>query len=402
MAKLVTGPPKFTHREWNISNQSKYANAEAERTAAERLKDESERLIEETAKTTFKTQRDVNKKFDQRIFDIDYWKKELDDKLDGLSKEIDSLLAFKTRIEKAREACKEPLHIARQCLANRQRRTDIDLVHDDVEKELLKEVEVLEGVCALLERTHEQAVEQIRLNKKAKFNLEKDLKDKFAALSIDKHNAELKNNSAGTSLKGGVAKIDANSSTPDDWENFSNVNILNADKQLNSSVNLRSMVDGILQATANDMSKQKENVDVAFNKRIDETRDAKEKLEDHLSKVLNQIKEMEENVARLSKAIADKEEPLKLNNTRLDNRTYRPNVELCRDPVQYRLVEESGEIQTSLARLAERLAQSEASLKGLIRRQLDLEEDIDVKANTLFIDETQCMGMRKSINIQVY
>ena len=52
--------------------------------------------------------------------------------------------------------------------------------------------------------------------------------------------------------------------------------------------------------------------------------------------------------------------------------------------------------------LQERLAQSEASLKGLIRKQLDLEEDIDVKANSLFIDETECMGMRKSINIQAY
>ena len=44
-------------------------------------------------------------------------------------------------------------------------------------------------------------------------------------------------------------------------------------------------MDGILQSTANDMIKQKECVDIALNRRIDETRDAKEKLEDHLSKV---------------------------------------------------------------------------------------------------------------------
>ena len=42
------------------------------------------------------------------------------------------------------------------------------------------------------------------------------------------------------------------------------------------------------------------------------------------------------------------------------------------------------------------------SLQGLIRRQLELEEDIELKANTLFIDETECQGMRKSINIQAY
>ena len=63
MARLVQPPPKFVHPEWTISNQMKYANAEGERSASERLVAESNRLIEETDKTTFKTQRDVNKKF---------------------------------------------------------------------------------------------------------------------------------------------------------------------------------------------------------------------------------------------------------------------------------------------------------------------------------------------------
>ena len=118
--------------------------------------------------------------------------------------------------------------------------------------------------------------------------------------------------------------------------------------------------------------------------------------------VLAQITEIEDNIARLKKAIDEKEAPLALAHTRLDNRTHRPNVELCRDPAQYRLVEEVGEIETNVMRLRERLAQSEDSLKGLIRRQLDLEDDIAIKANTLFIDETECVGMRRSINIQVY
>jgi tektin-1 len=50
--------------------------------------------------------------------------------------------------------------------------------------------------------------------------------------------------------------------------------------------------------------------------------------------------------------------------------------------------------------LQERLAQTEDSLKGLIRNELALEEDLAIKSNTLFIDEVECMGMRKSINIQ--
>ena len=75
------------------------------------------------------------------------------------------------------------------------------------------------------------------------------------------------------------------STTPDQWEDFSNRNILDAEKQRQSSTSLRSIVDGILQSTANDMRRQKECTDIALEKRIAEARDAKEKLEDHLSKV---------------------------------------------------------------------------------------------------------------------
>jgi len=402
MAKVVQPPPKFVPPEWTISNQTKYANAEAERAAAERLIAESDRLAEETDSTTKKTQRDVDKKIDQRIKDMKFWNKEVDDKLDAIKTETDSLIAFKTRVDKAMEACKEPLHIAQQCLLNRQRRRGIDLVHDDPEKELMKEVETIQGVLALLERTREQAVEQIRLNRKAKYNLEKDLTDKSTAISIDERNSELRNHSAGLHFKPDAVKIDAKSTTPDEWQDFSDDNNVAAEKQRQNSVALRSLIDGILQSTANDMKRQCELVDDAMTRRIHETRDAKCKLEEHLSKVLRQITEMEDNIDKLQKAIAEKEAPLKLAHTRLDNRSYRPNVEQCRDPVQYRLIEEVQTIEASIAQLQDRLAQSHSSMKGLIRKKIDLEEDIDVKANTLFIDETECMGMRKSISIQAY
>ena len=61
-----------------------------------------------------------------------------------------------------------------------------------------------------------------------------------------------------------------------------------------------------------------------------------------------------------------------------------------------------GELNQSLAQLKARLANTNDSLKGLTRNQLDLEDDINVKGNTLFIDEVECMGMRKSINIQQF
>lgn len=51
---------------------------------------------------------------------------------------------------------------------------------------------------------------------------------------------------------------------------------------------------------------------------------------------LREITDQEHNVAALKEAIKDKEAPLKVAQTRLYNRSHRPNVELCRDAAQFR------------------------------------------------------------------
>lgn len=45
---------------------------------------------------------------------------------------------------------------------SREKRVGIDLVRDEVEQELIKEAEIIQGVMALLTRTLEETTEQIR------------------------------------------------------------------------------------------------------------------------------------------------------------------------------------------------------------------------------------------------
>jgi tektin-1 len=132
----------------------------------------------------------------------------LEDKLTDLVNEIDGLGAYKIRVEKAIESVQEPLHIAQTCLSNREKRYDIDLVHDNVQKELIKEVDTMNGVHALLTRLLEQVNEQLRLNRKAKYNLEQDIKLKHHAQDIDSHARNLGLTTPGNYLKHGVAKIE--------------------------------------------------------------------------------------------------------------------------------------------------------------------------------------------------
>lgn len=73
--------------------------------------------------------------------------------------------------------------------------------------------------------------------------------------------------------------------TPEEWEDYSDVNIKKAEQERMSSKQLRSITDGILQQAANDMSKQKAETDLCFEKRIRETKETKAKLEEHLARV---------------------------------------------------------------------------------------------------------------------
>lgn len=66
---------------------------------------------------------------------------------------------------------------------------------------------------------------------------------------------------------------------------FSNTNVEKADKQRNNSLALRALIDSILSQTASDMRKQNRTVNIAFQNRVKETKDAKNKLEIHLAKV---------------------------------------------------------------------------------------------------------------------
>lgn len=107
---------------------------------------------------------------------------------------------------------------------------------------------------------------------------------------------------------------------------------------------------------------------------------------------------MTRNITRLEIAIAEKEGFMGLAHTRLGNRSQRPGVELCRDLVETNLVNEVRELRENVATLQHMLAEAQASLRYLLKTQIQLEEDINVKTNTLKIDEVDCMTIRQSMN----
>lgn len=69
---------------------------------------------------------------------------------------------YRRMLEKALGDSANPLHIAEECLIQREKRQGIDLVNDEVEKALIKEVEVIKRCQARMKKNLDKAFVQLK------------------------------------------------------------------------------------------------------------------------------------------------------------------------------------------------------------------------------------------------
>ncbi|KAM7399760.1 hypothetical protein PAMP_019005 [Pampus punctatissimus] len=365
------------------------ASIEVMRNQSELFRSECTRLILETDKACKRMQDDDNKRLDQRIRDIQFLKKELELKLEEVIVEIDVLIVLQSRVMKALEACNEPLRVTVLCLEERMKRHPSDRLHDEVDRELLKERELIEGVPSLLQRVVEQITEQIRLNRSVKYLLEQDLKEKFEAQCIDNSCALMTTHSLDNLQKSTNAEnvLPSFTVTPKQWENISDINITKAEQQMINSQSLRALVESLLEQTVADMQKQVEATTSAFQLNVQEIKTAKSHMEDQLSKILSEFASQQRIKEDLQVAVTENNHFLSLAQARLALRRKRPGKEQCHDPAQSQLLAEIQQLTAHANKLHEAVAQSEKEQRGLVRCQLELQENIEIKASTLYIDE---------------
>ncbi|VDI82738.1 tektin-3 [Mytilus galloprovincialis] len=386
---------RYTTQDWGHSNSMNYSLSEKERSFAERLRADAWRAVKETDARTRNRQNDITKKLGERVYDIAFWKSELNNEVNAMATEIENLKEYRRTLEKALGDTANPLHIAEECLMHREKRQGIDLVHDDVEKSLIKEVDIIKRCQARMKKVLDKAHVQLKMDRAAQHTLEIDAKDKHHAQGLDDRMQQLRNKSAGIGYHPGIESIDNTITIPDSWARFTQENIARSQRERAASERLRGEIDSCLRACANEMWNHFNSVNNSFNTRIRETTDTRNKLQSHLQRTMQEIFDMENNINLLRKAIQDKEMPMKVAQTRLDERTRRINVELCNDPVMKSLQREVNEIRDSVRILKERLKASELSLARLMKTKATLEHDISVKDNSLKTDSQYCMGMRK-------
>ncbi|XP_064582173.1 tektin-4 isoform X1 [Zonotrichia leucophrys gambelii] len=385
---------KYHLPEWHRRNAGVCFEAYTTGEQAERGRGEAKHLMKHAAASAQRAQGYSKATLGQRLQDLQFWRVELQKEIMELDAETNLLVAQKLRLERALDATEVPYSVVIDNLECRERRQPPDLVIDEVEKQLMKEADLIRDIRDLLKRTIIQAATQIRSNRIQKENCELDWSDKVETYNIDDKCIGYCSDSTDVQSHPSSVKFEENASTPKTWAQFSHDNISRAEQEKLASVQLRSLINNIIHDASEDLRMQRAAVSEAFDSHCRELDGAKLRLESHLQQILKDIGDEEANIENLKKAIRDKESFLKVAQTRLYDRSCRPNVELCRDEPQFRLVNEVEGLTVFLEALKRKLMESEQNLKNLEETRMKLEKEIAVKANSIFIDRQKCMGYR--------
>ncbi|XP_014206074.1 tektin-1 [Copidosoma floridanum] len=395
---------KFTLHDWYTSNCARLHCSEAQRNLARLIIAKSDKVCELTTEAVKSNRDNTNHQLQQRIEHIEFCKDELERYRNVLPLEIDTLKVYRERLTNSLTSLrKNALDICLKCLLTREHRLGVDLAIDKVETELRKECEIIKCADKLMSNTLDQTQEQIRRLKATLYFIDHDIEDKENSLRIDRHNLTLKETSLHLSIYQGKSALESSGISIDEWKMQTRKNIDSLKQDVEIAKKIRPHIDQILQQVITKLIYQKNATDEAFRRRIEETKLTKDKLEEQHSEIMQQANEMTSNITRLEKKIAEKEGFLALAHTRLGNRCQRPGLELTRDEVEESLAKEVSDLrEVVISQLQQTLFEAQASLRFLLKMQMQIEEEINIKTNTLKIDEVHCMSMRQSIDYHVF
>ncbi|XP_055611083.1 tektin-1 [Uranotaenia lowii] len=393
--------PKFTPGDWNLNNRTKNVFSVNQQTLSDRIICESKRLIDETKYTTEYNKSESDYRLKERIGDIKFLQEEITKQKKDALVEEEALKVYKQRTIDAINTLREiVIPLCQKCIILRETRNGVELVEDEVDKELRKELDVINGAIQLLQKLMDESVEQLRRLRATIYLLDRDLANKEKSVQIDEKNVEMRHNQMGLKVYDGNVPLDPYNNTDPEWIANTNLNIQNTAKEIACAQTLRSYIEQIFKQAAEDIRQQVERTKELFLKRIAEMRYTKIKLENVHKETVRQVNEMTRNVTDLEKEIAEKEGYVALAQMRMANRAHRPGIELCIDNVYRSLKRELASLRETIARLDGMLVQSKATLRYLLNTQVMQEDEINSKTAALRIDEVDCMTLRESLNFQ--
>ncbi|XP_030645340.1 tektin-2 [Chanos chanos] len=387
MATMSVKPAlRYSVSDWENNIQELAGRAEHIRQLSHEIRQAGTTLRNEAASKTNWDENASCRTLSDRIRDVTRWKENLEACAQEVDTEMDALTRSKEETERALSAMTLPLEVTVECLTLREGRQGNELVSDPVEADLKKEVEVIDRVQRTLQQCIDQAFEQLCLLQEARHQLTLDLQNKMEALDVDTSCLSLTVDSPEISLKPNPTRVPHGSTTPQQWEQFSHHNVTQALEGIQASVQLRENMSMTRVQVQIELEAQRLATEFSLRKRTHQLEQACHELQWQLKTAQDEISDLESDIRGLEEELHAKMGPLKLVHTRLENRTKRPGIDMCRDEVQYGLVEEAKQLDATILALKNKLSQAQHSLQSLRQHEARMAEDLSRKKDALSLE----------------
>uniref|UniRef100_A0A3Q1CQL3 Tektin n=1 Tax=Amphiprion ocellaris TaxID=80972 RepID=A0A3Q1CQL3_AMPOC len=349
---------RHTVSEWSSNNQQLSAEAQHQRGVSAAIRQDGRTLRNETSSKTVWDESDSSRRLSDRMWDVGRWKDMLESCAQKVDEEMEALTLSKQQTEQNLAATAVPLDVSTECLTLRDGRRGFELVVDPVDEQLKKEVELIERVQQVLQQNVDKAFEQLCVLQEARHQLTSDLQNKMDTLDVDMSCLSLTIKSPHISLKTNPTRILSGSSSPQEWLQFSQYNVSRAHEAMQVSQQMREDISLTRAQLQNELETQRRATEFSLRKRNHQEEQARDELEWQIRTTENEMSEMENDISGLDADLQVKTANLKLAHTRLETRTTRPGMDLCRDEVQLGLVAEVQQLEATITALKQKISEA--------------------------------------------
>lgn len=387
---------KFAPHESKELLEQRYAQSDLDINISQRIRGDTQDLISETDALSKKNTENLTRRLKERLHDTNFWKTELEREISDMIDVTEKLVKRKRELENGLIVIEQAIHICTDNINARRRHYGEDLQQDEVELQLIKELDILNKSANLYKQAIGQCEYQIKRNRDSKQDLEMIWSDKLEASQLLAAAGTLDVNSTNKQFYAGEARRHplAAQSTVESWAQHTHDAILRSEHERMASEELLTITCNIMRDVSNDIVQQKDVVNAALQKHLTKLENELFTYQQKLKQTTDEIVEVEKLIESLRCAISDKDNYIKLVQTRLHLHNQRPGVENARDPPQKAMLDELVTLEQTLDRLNDQLIVAETNLKRLQDNQMMIEKQIQAKQHAIQIDRDHVVRHR--------
>ncbi|KAM6959188.1 tektin-2-like [Aplochiton taeniatus] len=386
----------YTQPDWYGNNSLITDRSGLQRISASKINQDLSSSREDAFTQIRWATRSTKNHLDCRAKELSLWKTQSAESIVKVDQEICALEQIKATAERCLQEKVQHRHILGECVLIRDGRMAADLVHDHVEAELKKEVELTEEFKELIQKKIYVVLDKLGRMRELRTQLMEDHQDKGKAIAINTQCQAFNLQSPNVGYRYEPVYIVNGTVSYTDWLSHCKSLKLLAEKHVLDCSYFRGNLQYILAKLMNSLDSQRCVTDSYLRRRIHEMTKAKIALDWEIQQVKDTVVELVDEMHKVQKQILTSGTETQLAHTRLDLLKQRPSFELCMDQTNIGLLLENKNLRKNTFGLQKKFLLSQKTLENLQKNLSTLRDCMIAKTHALDLD-LKCQEVRRRL-----